>query len=175
MSGKKKILVMGLDNSGKTSIILSLQGNRNLLSFYSLKPTPGLKVRNAVSLEEEYFLWDFGGQEQYRAEYLQEFGRYKENLDQVIFVIDVQDPARYDVALAYFSDILARLGDAAEAVKMCAFLHKYDPNLEKIGGKPAREVANALIGRVKALIPPAVEARVFKTTIYTVFQKTLAD
>ena len=39
-----KILIMGLDNSGKTSILLSLQKKVNLLTYYSLKPTKGINI-----------------------------------------------------------------------------------------------------------------------------------
>ena len=45
---QEKILVLGLDNSGKTSIVLALKGNENLLSYYSLKPTKGIQINKTV-------------------------------------------------------------------------------------------------------------------------------
>jgi len=47
-----KILIMGLDNSGKTSILMSLRENTNLLSYFSLKPTKGLSVEEFKSDEQ---------------------------------------------------------------------------------------------------------------------------
>ena len=40
-----KILIMGLDNSGKTSILLSLRKDTNLLSYCALKPTLGIDIK----------------------------------------------------------------------------------------------------------------------------------
>ena len=40
-----KILIMGLDNSGKTSILISLSKDSNILSYCSIKPTIGCDIR----------------------------------------------------------------------------------------------------------------------------------
>ena len=96
-----KILVMGLDNSGKTSIILSLKKDTNLLSYYSLQPTQGLNITNIEDQGVTYNIWDFGGQEQYRQDYLINFEKHIQGVNRVIYVIDVQDSERYEIALQY--------------------------------------------------------------------------
>ena len=125
----KKVLLIGLDNSGKSSIVLSLRNNTNLLSFLSLKPTPGLKVENLESSTYDINIWDFGGQEQYRVDYLKRFHKYTEGIDRVIFVIDVQNIERYDLGLKYLENIVGLLIKDRVLVDLKIFLHKYDPNL----------------------------------------------
>ena len=73
---KSKILIMGLDNAGKTSIILSLQCDTNILSYFKLKPTRGIKRINFEDFSKHYHIWDFGGQEQFRNEYLDDLKEY---------------------------------------------------------------------------------------------------
>ena len=43
---KSKILIMGFDNAGKTSIILSMQKGTTILSFFKLTPTKHISYTN---------------------------------------------------------------------------------------------------------------------------------
>src|SRR4030042_6836265 len=92
----EKIILMGLDNSGKTSILLSLKGDRNLMNYFSLKPTPGMQVSEVTGLGHQYFVWDFGGQESYRQHYFDDLPKYLEHTNRLIFVIDIQDRTRVE-------------------------------------------------------------------------------
>ncbi|MHA1130339.1 MAG: ADP-ribosylation factor-like protein [Candidatus Helarchaeota archaeon] len=56
-----KIVIMGLDNSGKTSIVLSLSKDTNLLSYFSLKPTQGINISTLEENGLRFVIWDFGG------------------------------------------------------------------------------------------------------------------
>lgn len=170
-----KVLLLGLDNSGKTSILLSLKEDSNLLSFFSLKPTKGLKIENIEGQEINMSIWDFGGQEQYRDGYLDKFDKYVQGVTKMIFVIDVQDIARYDLALKYLSDIIHILTVIDKKIDFSIFFHKYDPNLKKNDKfKKIDEIMkNKLIDRVKKIIPSSFNYNMFKTSIYTVFDKTL--
>jgi small GTP-binding protein len=167
-----KILIMGLDNSGKTSILLSLQKKTNLLSFYSLKPTPGI---NIVTIEDEksiYTIWEFGGQEKYRSGYLLDLKKYTQEANKVIYVIDVQDVDRYDQALQYFKSIFELLDDQIELV---IFLHKFDPHLEKEENFSYKKISSRLIDKIGQIIPSGFSYGIFKTTIYTIFEQNLLE
>ncbi len=82
----KKILVLGLDNSGKTSIVKSLKGVKNIHSFCSINPTIGVNLENFELLESSFNIWDFGGQLLYRAEFLKEFEKYIKEVEKIIYV-----------------------------------------------------------------------------------------
>ena len=41
---ESKVLIMGLDNSGKTSILIALKKNTNLMSYMMIKPTRGIET-----------------------------------------------------------------------------------------------------------------------------------
>ena len=90
----KKIVLMGLDNSGKTSIVLCLKGVKNLSSFSTIKPTRGFEINKFNSLGSEFRIWDFGGQEIFREDYLKNFKNHIKGANKLIYVIDIQDRDR---------------------------------------------------------------------------------
>ena len=171
----KKIVIMGLDNSGKTSILLSLKEQTNLLDYLSLKPTKGLKIETIKTAQENMIIWEFGGQEQYRKEYLENFKEYFDETNYIIYVIDVQDIARYDLCLNYFKDIMNLLNENNIFVDISIFFHKYDPNLTKRDEfkEIDKIVINKLLYKIKELVPTSYNCKFYKTTIYTIFEKFL--
>jgi len=50
-------LVLGLDNSGKTSILKQLSGE----SIEECEPTHGFNIKNLIHDEFKLTLWDVGG------------------------------------------------------------------------------------------------------------------
>ena len=169
----KKVLIMGLDNSGKTSIVLCLMGVKNLLSFASLNPTRGVKINKFQALGSEYNIWDFGGQEQFRSGYLNDFQIHLKGTKKLIYVIDIQDRERYDISLEYLSKILALLRKQKITLDFSIFLHKYDPDLEFTSFKLDENIISDLIKNIKRLIPYNFAVQIYKTSIYTVFQKSI--
>ena len=168
----KKILLMGLDNSGKTSIVLSLQKDTNLLSYYSLKPTQGIEIINLTSDGKKFAIWDLGGQEKYRTEYLENLERYTRGVDKMIFVIDIQDDNRYDLALDYLKKVIDYLESKNWTPKVSVFLHKMDPQIEKEKKIPMEKLSE-LTKKILAIVSDKYKPDIFKTTIYTIFQKTI--
>ena len=168
-----KILLLGLDNAGKTSILLSLRKNTNLLSYIALKPTAGLNIVNLEEGDKIYNIWDFGGQERYRKEYLKNLKKYFDQVDKIIFVIDVQDIDRYELALEYIKDIVEYIKNKGIKVDFSVFFHKFDPNLEKLDQFTEKVISTKLISKIKNIMPSKFNYKIFKTTIFTVFQKQL--
>jgi len=167
----KKIVLLGLDNCGKTSILLSLTRNTNLLSFYSLKPTAGVSIVNYSDSEGPTFnIWDLGGQEKYRQEYLSKLDQYLE-ADKIIFVIDIQDYERYDLALSYLNEIVKAIQEKKKPIDLSIFLHKFDPGLEQQANFTDESIRMNLLDRIQEIFPADYQYEIFKTTIYTVFQK----
>ena len=55
-----KILFLGLDKAGKTSILLSLQKNTNVLSYCDIKPTKKVDVVELEDQNPSINIWDLG-------------------------------------------------------------------------------------------------------------------
>jgi len=158
-----KILIMGLDGSGKTSIILSLRQKTNLMSYFSLKPTQGLDIVNLNVQEQKFNIWDFGGQEKFRSDYLENFSKYVTEVDKLIYVIDVQDVERYELSLKYLESIVEEIKKEKPLIDFSIFLHKFDPHIEKLDNFSAENISKNL----RRIL------RIFLKTLLNVVQQNL--
>ncbi len=187
---QKKVLVVGLENCGKTSIILNMLGKKSLLHYLPLdptkearlreknhfgyeplNPTKGLDIKSLQDNGSVFSIWDLGGQKAFRDEYLENFERFFTGPDKIIYVIDVQDEEKYDTSLEYFSTILKELIKHEIKSKITVFIHKYDPDLKEIRSDITPEIVNNLIEKIKNLIPSTYFFEIYKTTIFTVLNK----
>jgi len=166
---KSKIVVMGLDGSGKTAIILSLTGDKNLLTFYSLQPTPGSKTIQDMRAT----FWELGGQVVYREEYLKNPQQYLDGTDKLVFVIDVQNIIRYEEALSYLNQVLNTLLVGKMFCNLIIFLHKFDPLLDNPEEFTDAKIHERLVSKIVAMIPRQLDCQIYKSSIFTVFQKSL--
>jgi len=171
----KKILIMGLDNSGKTSILLCLRGIKNLLSFYSIKPTKGADVVSFKISNSNYNIWDFGGQEAFRNEYLDNFNKYAIGASKIIYVFDIQDVKRYSLALDYMENVIQLLQKSKESIDFSIFFHKFDPDIEKYNKNINKKTIREMIDQLKKRIPSSFNYSIHKTSIYTIFEKSRLD
>jgi GTPase SAR1 family protein len=170
-----KIIIMGLDNSGKSSILLSFREDTNLLSYFSLNPTKGVNIETVTTPQSNMVIWEFGGQKQYREDHIKNLHKYLKDVDRVIFVIDIQDFDRYELALDYFRDIITFLDKFNIGVDFTVYFHKFDPNLtkqEKFADLD-KNITPKLIEKIEKIIPPQYNCSFYKTSIYTVFEKFL--
>lgn len=166
----RKIVIMGLNNAGKSSIALNLRGKKNLLSHLSLSPTEDHQIINTEILDTEFNILDLGGQETYRTKHLKNLPEYLENCDKLIYVIDIQDKKRYELSLDYLEKIMDQVSSLDHAINLSIFFHKYDPNIEEKHPE-IQDKANVLLEKIKGIIPSGISFQVFKTTIYTIFEK----
>ena len=167
-----KILIFGLDNSGKTSIVLSLKQNVNLMDYYNTSPTRGMERKFHQIGHNHFIFFDFGGQEQYRKSHLEEINNFLTGVDKIFYVIDVQDPDRYDLSLAYLKDIIDIIKNIEENYEFSIFLHKYDPNLEENERFKDGKLIKELTKKIRNIIPNSFNCGIYKSSIYTVFRKT---
>ncbi|MFW9902241.1 MAG: ADP-ribosylation factor-like protein [Candidatus Thorarchaeota archaeon] len=168
---KKKILVLGLEKSGKTSIVLNFIGKYNISDFFSYNNT---KNPNVVKLESDnitFCLWDFNGNEADRNEFLKNFKKYIVNTKEIFFVIDIQDLKRYDLTLTFLQEVIKKLQDLSLKVEFTFFLHKYDRDLFERFPEIKEEKIESLIRKIKQIVPPEEFHEIYKSTIYTVLDK----
>ncbi|MHA2000210.1 MAG: ADP-ribosylation factor-like protein [Promethearchaeota archaeon] len=100
----KKIIFTGLDNGGKSSIILALK--REIAKIATLTPTKMVERSSFDFLDYTIVKHDLGGQKKYLINYLQQPGKYFADTAVMIYVVDVQDFVRVEESISYFKDVL---------------------------------------------------------------------
>ncbi|UCC19496.1 MAG: GTP-binding protein [Promethearchaeota archaeon] len=165
-----KIVLIGLDNSGKTSILNCLKGIKGISAFNNPMPTKGHDVQQIEALNSKYAIWDLGGQKAYLDDYFRDFKKFVKGTNKFIYVIDIQDPKRYDLALEYLKRVISSIKESKN-IEFSVFLHKFDPDLV-FNNELNDLVINNFILKVKETFPPKFIYSINKTTIYAIFEKT---
>ncbi len=121
---------MGLDNAGKTSIITAITRRFGFEEEVArLTPTRRIARDTFKFLGIEFARMDFGGQKQYREEYLKHPEKYLSGTDLMFYVIDAQDFNRYIESIDYLEEVLLFFKEEQVYVPICILFHKFDPEL----------------------------------------------
>ena len=128
----QKVIVIGLDNAGKTAILNKFGGRLGITDLANLTPTKGVDRRHieTENSDLDLFIWDFGGQKLYRDKYLKNPEQYFFQVDLLIYVIDLQDSERFPESFEYFEQILKTLTILEENPFVLIYIHKFDPDLK---------------------------------------------
>merc|ERR1712149_135798 len=125
-----RILVLGLDNAGKTTILYRLQVG----AVVSTIPTIGFNVETVSYKNLKFQVWDLGGQTSIRP-----YWRcYYSNTDAIIYVVDSVDKERIGISKTELLTMLEE--EELKKAILVVFANKQD--LE--GCLTVTEVANAL-------------------------------
>ena len=126
----KKLLMIGLDAAGKTSILAVVQDKFSIIK--SLLPTRGVKREKLDFFGYPIVSWDLGGQIQYREKlYFNRPELFFTEADILLYVIDSQDLERLAESANYFREVLNALIDLDEQPKILIILSKSDPDFRK--------------------------------------------
>ena len=126
----KKLLMIGLDNGGKTSILAVIQDKFSIIK--SLLPTRGVKREKLDFFGYPVISWDLGGQVQYREKlYFNRPELFFTEADIMLYVVDSQDPDRIPEAANYFREVLKVLIDLHEKPSVLIVLSKSDQDIRK--------------------------------------------
>lgn len=127
---KRKMLLVGLDYAGKSSLLAVLK--KDYSAIQDLLPTKGAQRDGVEFFSIPIITWDLGGQALYRKDYLDEKKSklFFSETDVVFFVIDIQDTERYDEALEYYKQMLASYKNLGEEPAVIVLFNKMDPDLE---------------------------------------------
>ncbi len=111
-----RILVLGLDNSGKTTILKRLSDEE----ISNVMPTQGFNVKSLVQNDMTLNVWDIGGQKSIRPYWR----NYMDHTDALVYVIDSADQKRMDETGLELEQLLgeAKLDD----VPILIFANKQD-------------------------------------------------
>ena len=130
MRRHKKLLMIGLDNGGKTSILAIVQDKFSIIK--SLLPTRGVKREKLDFFGYPIISWDLGGQVQYREKlYFNRPELFFTEADIMLYVVDSQDPDRIPEAANYFREVLKVLEDLHEKPEVLIILSKSDQDIRK--------------------------------------------
>jgi len=87
---ERKVIIVGLDNAGKTTILYQFLMNE----VVHTSPTIGSNVEEIVCKNVHFFMWDIGGQESLRSSWQ----TYYSNTHFVLLVIDSTDKDRLAIS-----------------------------------------------------------------------------
>ncbi len=155
-----KVVVAGLDNAGKTSLLIALDKKFEFEeNVKKMPPTLGIQRTQFTFLNRDIIRWDFGGQEQYRNVYLSQMDRNLYEISLLFFVVDIQDQARFPAAMEYFEKIVQFLREKEIRIPIIIILNKYDPQLKE------DLKINHHIMNIKEMVTQILESRT--TAFYT--------
>ena len=124
---QRKVILIGLDNGGKTSLLSVLQERFAIIK--DLLPTRGVQREHIDLFGFNLISWDLGGQIQYRENlYFNKPELFFAEVDLVIYVIDIQDNKRFTESANYFRQVLETLKMLNEKPPILIVLNKSDPD-----------------------------------------------
>jgi len=125
-----KVVVMGLENAGKTTLVDVLtQKIVNIpLTPPNMYPTKGVERRTLI--QKNTIVWDFGGQELYRNEYLTNPDAYLRSISYIYYVAYVQDYYRSISSIMYFMSVFPIIYKNSPDTEINILFHKMDPNYD---------------------------------------------
>ncbi|CAE7874812.1 arl3 [Symbiodinium necroappetens] len=125
-----RILMLGLDNAGKTTILKTLSQE----DISHIMPTQGFNIKSLVQDGFKLNVWDIGGQKTIRPYW----SNYFESSDALVYVIDSSDRRRLEESGQELRELLAE--DKLGGIPLLVFANKQD----LLQATPADEIAAAL-------------------------------
>lgn len=127
---QKKLIMVGLDNGGKSSILAVLQDKFSIIK--DLLPTRGVHREKLDFFGYPIISWDLGGQIQYRENlYFTKPELFFTEVDLVLYVIDTQDSERFSETASYFRQLLKSFEELKEQPAIIVVLNKSDQDVRK--------------------------------------------
>ena len=115
-SPQARILILGLDNAGKTTILRKMSEE----DITTTTPTQGFNIKSLMHDGFKLNVWDIGGQKTIRP-----FWRnYYANTEALIYVVDAADRKRVDEAGSELSELLS--ADELATVPLLVMANKSD-------------------------------------------------
>ncbi|XP_045181517.2 ADP-ribosylation factor 1-like [Mercenaria mercenaria] len=134
-----RILMLGLDNAGKTTVLYKIKLNETMTTI----PTIGFNVENLTPVKGVTFtVWDVGGQDRIRALWR----HYFNSTEGIVYVVDSSDMERIEEAREELFNVLE--SEELKGVPIVVFANKQD----MLDAMSASEIAqhlylNMLTGR----------------------------
>merc|ERR1712232_1008912 len=128
--GEARILMLGLDNAGKTTILKKMSEE----DISHIMPTQGFNIKSIVHEGFKLNVWDIGGQKTIRPYW----SNYFEGSDALVYVIDTADARRLEESGHELRDLLA--DDKLGAIPLLIYANKQD----LVNATPPNEIVDKL-------------------------------
>ncbi len=161
---KMKILFAGLDNSGKTSFLLSV--DRKFSKLIGLSPTRGADVSSIEALGATIFLWDLGGQKKYHEKYLNKAQIYLFEADLLFYFIDISDKDRFEESIEYLKNMKNALAKLEQNTPIIYILSKGDSDI--IESKEIKSNIKTVSSELTKLSPDE-PPEIYITSLFQIF------
>merc|ERR1712061_502415 len=125
-----RILMLGLDNAGKTTILEKLSEE----DISHIMPTQGFNIKSLVHEGFKLNVWDIGGQKTIRPYW----SNYFEGSDALVYVVDSSDKRRLEESGQELRELLA--DDKLAGIPLLIFANKQD----LLQASPADEISESL-------------------------------
>ena len=125
-----KIIIMGMENAGKTTIVDLLTQETESVPQKppDMNPTKGVERRSLF--QKNVMIWDFGGQETYRNEYLVNSVKYFHSVSFFYYLVDIQDYYRLASSTMFFMGVFNLIKKHSPDAKIVFLFHKTDPDFD---------------------------------------------
>mmetsp|Transcript_86140 Transcript_86140/g.240898 ORF Transcript_86140/g.240898 Transcript_86140/m.240898 type:complete len:186 (+) Transcript_86140:97-654(+) len=111
-----RILMLGLDNAGKTTILKTLSSE----DISTIMPTQGFNIKSLVHGSFKLNVWDIGGQQSIRPYW----SNYFKASDALVYVVDSSDSRRFDESTKELKELLG--DEKLQGVPLLVFANKQD-------------------------------------------------
>ncbi|CAI2736830.1 unnamed protein product [Schistosoma spindalis] len=111
-----RVLILGLDNAGKTTIVKKFNGE----DINSISPTLGFSIQTLEHMGFKLNIWDVGGQKSLRSYWR----NYFETTDALIWVVDSSDRLRLEDCRIELSKLLVE--ERLAGATLLVFANKQD-------------------------------------------------
>jgi ADP-ribosylation factor-like protein 2 len=111
-----RLLILGLDNAGKTTILKKLCNQPT----DTIEPTLGFNIQSLEYLGFTLNMWDVGGQRSIRAYWR----NYFESTDGLVWVVDGADPLRWEICKQELEALLQQ--EKLVGASLLIFVNKQD-------------------------------------------------
>ncbi len=126
---KLKLIFAGLDDSGKTSFLLSV--DRKYSKLIGLKPTLGASIKSIEALGATIFLWDLGGQLRFRKKYISKAEIYLYEADLLFYFIDIKNKIRFEESIEYLKKLKNIMREFDQNTPIIIVLSKGDSDIKE--------------------------------------------
>ena len=133
-----RVLMVGLDNAGKTTVVKRVNGE----SIDEISPTLGFNIKTMTYGDYSLNVWDVGGQKTLRAYWR----NYYEATDGLIWVVDSADSRRMRDCAEALASVLEE--EKLAGASVLVFANKRDIR----GAMDVDAIADAVRGRMSALL-----------------------
>lgn len=172
----QKILLIGLDGVGKTALYQKFFLKKDPVQLQKIQPTRGIAKYEHDFLRTDYTIIDAGGGKQFRQGYIGNTELVKD-LSAIVFVVDVQNPPKYQETVNFFNVWLKSIVNSIKGVKGYLLYNKVDPGKEGQVKQGLAHIAQ-LLGPIESMFPGEMVKTL--TSIYSdstnqIFQRMLLD